>query len=61
MDAGYEGEQSGVAAQVIAKLIECPKAFLRLGDKSGIRLEGAESKWIVDMLNGYLMLTEDLS
>ena len=61
MDAGYEGEQSGVAAQVIAKLIECPKAFLRLGDKSGIRLKGAESKRIVDMLNTDTMLTENFS
>ena len=61
MDAGYEGEQSGVAAQVVAKPIERLQSFLRLGDKSGIRLKGAESQRIVDMINMDTVLTENLS
>ena len=61
MDARHEGEQSGVAAQVITKLIKGAQAFFCLCHKVGIGLEMAETYGIVDMLDGDVVLMKNFS
>ena len=58
VDAGDEGEQAGVAAQIVAELMEGAQSFLGLGHEVAIGFEDAETERVVDMLNGYLMLAE---
>ena len=51
VDALDEGEQTGVASQLITKLTEGAQAFLSLGHKVRVAFEGAEAHRIVDMGN----------
>ena len=61
MDAGDEGEQTGIATQIVAELAERAEAFLGLGDEVGITFEGAECHWVIDMLDGDAVLAESLA
>lgn len=61
MDTGNEGEQSGIASQIVAELVESTQSFLGLGDKVGITLKRAEAERIVDMEDGNLMLAQHLA
>jgi hypothetical protein len=61
VDTGNEGEQSGIASQIVAELVEGTQSFLGLGDKVGIILKRAEAERIVDMEDGNLMLAQHLA
>lgn len=61
VDAGDEGEQTGIATQIVAELAERAEAFLGLGDEVGITFEGAECHWVIDMLDGDAVLAESLA
>ena len=61
MDAGDEGEQTGIATQIVAELAERAEPFLGLGDEVGITFEGAEAHRVVDMLDGDAVLAESLA
>ena len=61
MDTGNEGEQPGIASQIVAKLMESTQSFLGLGDKVGITLEGTETHRVVDMFDGDAVLAEGLA
>ena len=61
MDVGDEREQAGIAAEIALELMEGTEAFLGLGDKLWVALEGAEAHGIVDMADGDAMLAERLA
>ena len=61
MDAGDEREQAGIAAEIALELMEGTQAFLGLGHKLWVGLEGAEAHGIVDMADGDAMLAERLA
>jgi len=58
MDAGDEGEETAVTAEVVLELVEGAEAFFGLGDELFVALEGPESHRIVDMEDGNVMLME---
>ena len=49
MDAGDERDQAGIAAEIALELMEGTQAFLGLGHKLWVALEGAEAHGIVDI------------
>lgn len=61
MDAGDECEQAGIAAEIALELMEGTQAFLGLGHKLWVGLEGAEAYGIIDMADGDAMLAERLA
>ena len=61
MDAGDEREQAGIAAEIALELMEGTQAFLGLGHKLWVALEGAEAHGIIDMADGDAVLAERLA
>lgn len=61
MDAVDEGEQTGVAAQVVVELEKGAQTFFGLGNKVGITLEAMEPDGVVDMGDRDVMTMEGLA
>ena len=61
VDAGDEREQAGIAAKIALELMEGAEAFLGLGHKLWVGLEGAETYGIIDMADGDMLLAERLA
>lgn len=61
MDAIDEGEQAGIASQIVAELEEGAQTFFGLTYKVGIALEMAEAHRVVDMGDGNMVAVEGLA